>query len=84
MPTGQRRPGLLFAPLRERFCGRGPGVLCFVLARALRWERRGEGEEGRAGGRGGACRAPGCAADWRAVGALCSEADARKGRRGRG
>ncbi len=34
VPTGRRRPGLLFAPLRERFCGRGPGVLCFVLARA--------------------------------------------------
>jgi len=32
--TGQLRPGLLFAPLRERFSGRGPGVLCFVLARA--------------------------------------------------
>jgi len=36
VPTGRRRPGLLFAPLRERFHGRGPGVLCFVLARALR------------------------------------------------
>ena len=31
VPAGRRRPGLLFAPLRERFRGRGPGVLCFVL-----------------------------------------------------
>ena len=54
VPTGRRRLGLLFAPLRERFRCRGPGVLCFVLARALRWERRGEGEEGGLGGRGGA------------------------------
>ena len=84
VPTGRRRPGLLLAPLRERFRGRGPGVLCFVLARALRWERRGEGEEGGPVGRTGRGRAPGCAAGWRAVGALCSEADARKGRRGRG
>ena len=29
-------------------------MLCFVLARALRWERRGEGEEGGPVGRGGA------------------------------
>ena len=83
-PTGRRRPGLPFAPIRERLRGWGPGVLCFVLARALRWERRGEGEEGGPVGRGGRGRAPGCAADWRAVVALCSEADARKGRRGRG
>ena len=34
VPTGRRRPGLLFAAIRERFLGRGPGVLCFVLARA--------------------------------------------------
>ena len=54
VPTGRRRPGLLFAPLRERFRGRGPGVLCFVLARALRW--RGGGKARRAGlvGGGGA------------------------------
>jgi hypothetical protein len=84
VPTGRRRPGLLFAPLRERFRGRGPGVLCFVLACALRWERRWEGEEGGPVERGGRGRAPGCAAGWRAVGALRSEADASKGRRGRG
>ena len=34
-----KQPGLLFAPLRERFRGRGPGVLCFVLARAPHWSR---------------------------------------------
>jgi len=34
VPTGRRRPGLLFAPLRERFRCRGTSVLCFVLARA--------------------------------------------------
>jgi hypothetical protein len=34
VPVGRRRPGLLFAPLGGRFCGRGAGVLCFVLARA--------------------------------------------------
>ena len=84
VPTGRRRPGLLFAPLRERFHGRGPGVLCFVLARALRWERRLEGEEGGPVGRGGHGRTPGCAAGWRAMGDLCSEANSRKGRRGRG
>ena len=39
VPTGRRRPGLRFAPLRERFRGRGPGVLCFVLARAPHWSR---------------------------------------------
>jgi hypothetical protein len=51
--TGLRRPGLLFALLKERFRCRGPGVLCFVLARVLRWERRWEGEEGGPVGRGG-------------------------------
>jgi hypothetical protein len=44
VPTGRRRPGLLFAAIRERFLGRGPGVLCFVLARAhhalARWTVR--------------------------------------------
>jgi hypothetical protein len=42
VPTGRRLPGLLFAPLREPFCSRGPGVLCFVFARAthaLSWTR---------------------------------------------
>ena len=34
VPTGRRRTGLLFPPLRERFRGRGAGVLCFVLTRA--------------------------------------------------
>ena len=46
VPTERRRPGFVFAPLRERFRGRGPGVLGFVLARALHWERRWEIEEG--------------------------------------
>ncbi len=82
MPTGRRRPGLLFAPLRERFRCRGPGVLCFVLARELHWERRWEGEEGRPVGRGGIGRALVCAAGWQAVGALRSGADARTGQRG--
>ncbi len=34
MPAGRRQPGLLFAPFGGRFCDRGAGVLCFVLARA--------------------------------------------------
>ena len=51
VPTGRRWPGLLFAPLRERFRGRGPGVLCFVLARAL--VGRGGGKARRAGLLGG-------------------------------
>ncbi len=58
VPTGRRRLGLLFAPLRERFRCRGPGVLCFVLARAPHWERRWEGEEGGTVKRGGLGRSP--------------------------
>ena len=83
-PTGRRRPGLPFAPLRERLRGWGPGVLCFVLARASRWEMRWESEEGGPVGRGGRGRSPVCAVGWRAVVALRSGADARTGRRGRG
>ena len=74
-PTGRRRPGLPFAPLRERLRGWGPGVLCFVLARASRWEMRWESEEGGPVGRGGRGRSPVCAVGWRAVGALRSGAD---------
>jgi hypothetical protein len=60
------------------------GVFCFVLARALHWERRWEGEEGGPVGRGGRGRALVCAAAWRAVVALLRGVDARTGRRGRG
>ena len=63
------------------------GPACSVLCshvRSLGEEGGRRGEEGGPVGRTGRGRAPGCAAGWRAVGALCIEADARKGRRGRG
>ena len=61
VPTGRRRTGLLFAAIRERFLGRGPGVLCFVLARAHHALARGMYSAGRTHVAAGAaaCAGPG-------------------------